>query len=155
MFGCFMNEKLGKIHFWITFIGVYCIFVPMHTMGIVGMPRRFAQFTEYQFLASLHPLVVFVSIAAIVTVLAQVLFYFNLFWSIFKGPKAPDNPWEATTLEWNTATPPPHDNFAGRLPVVHHGPYEFAVPGAPRDFIMQADDEGEWTGGDGHEGHKH
>lgn len=155
MFGRFLNEKLGKIHFWITFIGVYCIFVPMHTMGIVGMPRRFAQFTEYQFLASLHPLVVFVSIAAIVTVLAQVLFYFNLFWSIFKGPKAPDNPWEATTLEWNTATPPPHDNFAGRLPVVHHGPYEFAVPGAPRDFIMQADDEGEWTGGDGHEGHKH
>ncbi len=155
MFGRYMNETLGKIHFWITFIGVYCIFVPMHTMGIVGMPRRFAQFTEYQFLASLHPLVVFVSISAIVTVLAQVLFYGNVFWSIFKGEKAPENPWEATTLEWTTASPPPHDNFAGHLPVVYRGPYEFAVPGAPNDFLMQTDAEAEVTSGNGHEGHKH
>jgi cytochrome c oxidase subunit 1 len=152
MFGRLMNEKLGKIHFWITFIGVYCIFVPMHTMGMVGMPRRYSQFTEYQFLSSLHPLVVFVSIAAIVTVLVQVLFYFNVFWSIFKGEKATENPWEATTLEWNTTSPPPHDNFAGHLPVVHHGPYEFSVPGAPRDFIMQTDTESEVTSGDGHNG---
>ena len=155
MFGRYMNEKLGKIHFWITFVGVYCIFVPMHTMGIVGMPRRFAQFTEYQFLASLHPLVVFVSISAIVTVVAQVLFYGNLFWSIFKGEKAPENPWEATTLEWTTTSPPPHDNFAGHLPVVYRGPYEFAVPGAPNDFLMQTDAEAEVTSGNGHEGHKH
>jgi len=116
------------------------------------MPRRYSQFTEYQFLASLHPLVVFVSIAAIVTVLVQVLFYFNVFWSIFKGQKATENPWEATTLEWNTTSPPPHDNFAGHLPVVHHGPYEFSVPGAPRDFIMQTDAESEVTSGDGHNG---
>jgi cytochrome c oxidase subunit I len=155
MFGRYMNETVGKIHFWITFIGVYCIFVPMHTMGMVGMPRRFAQFTEYQFLASLHPLVVFVSISAIVTVLAQVLFYGNVFWSIFKGEKAPENPWEATTLEWTTASPPPHDNFAGHLPVVYRGPYEFAVPGAPNDFLMQTDAEAEVTSGNGHEGHKH
>ncbi len=160
MFGRMMNEKLGKIHFWITFVGVYCIFVPMHTMGIVGMPRRFAQFTEYEYLKSLHPLVVFVSIAAIATVLTQVLFYFNLFWSMFKGAKATDNPWEATTLEWNTASPPPHDNFAGVLPVVHRGPYEFAVPGAPNDFMMQTDPEpAEMPAGDGsgngHNGHKH
>ena len=155
MFGRYMNEKLGKIHFWFTFIGVYCIFVPMHTMGMVGMPRRFAQFTEYQFLASLHPLVVFVSISAIVTVVAQVLFYGNIFWSLFKGEKAPENPWEATTLEWTTASPPPHDNFAGHLPVVYRGPYEFAVPGAPNDFLMQTDAEAEVTSGNGHEGHKH
>jgi cytochrome c oxidase subunit I len=155
MFGRYMNEKLGKMHFWITFVGVYCIFVPMHTMGIVGMPRRFAQFTEYQFLASLHPLVVFVSISAIVTVVAQVLFYGNLFWSIFKGEKAPENAWEATTLEWTTTSPPPHDNFAGHLPVVYRGPYEFAVPGAPNDFLMQSDAEAEVTSGNGHEGHKH
>ena len=152
MFGRFMNEKLGKIHFWITFIGVYCIFVPMHTMGIVGMPRRFAQFTEYEFLSSLQPLVVFVSFSAIVTVVIQLLFYFNLVWSIFKGEKAPENPWEATTLEWTTTSPPPHDNFAGHLPVVYHGPYEFAVPGAPKDFIMQTDAEVEVTSGNGHNG---
>ena len=153
MFGRYMNETLGKIHFWITFVGVYCIFVPMHTMGIVGMPRRFAQFTEYEFLNSLHPLVVFVSISAIITVTVQLLFYFNVFWSIFKGKKASDNPWEATTLEWNTTSPPPHDNFAGHIPVVHHGPYEFAVPGAPRDFVMQTDAELEVTSGNGHNGH--
>ncbi|MGI8918865.1 MAG: cytochrome c oxidase subunit I [Pyrinomonadaceae bacterium] len=160
MFGRMMNEKLGKIHFWITFVGVYCIFVPMHTMGIAGMPRRFAQFTEYEYLKSLHPLVVFVSIAAIATVLTQILFYFNLFWSMFKGAKATANPWDATTLEWNTTSPPPHDNFAGVLPVVHRGPYEFAVPGAPNDFLMQTDPEpAEVPAGDGsgngHNGHKH
>src|SRR5918999_925297 len=137
MFGRFMHEGMGKFHFWITFIGVYCIFVPMHTMGMVGMPRRFAQFTEYEFLASLHPLVVFVSISAIITVLVQFLFYFNVVWSIFKGKKADDNPWEATTLEWTTATPPPHDNFGGKIPVVYRGAYEFSVPGAPDDYVMQ------------------
>jgi cytochrome c oxidase subunit 1 len=154
-----MNESLGKLHFWVTFIGVYCIFVPMHTMGIAGMPRRYAQFTEYEFLKSLHPLVVFVSIAAIFTVLVQLIFYFNLIWSIFKGKKASDNPWEATTLEWTTASPPPHDNFAGVLPTVYRGPYEFAVPGAPNDFVMQTEPEpGEVTkgvGGNGHNGHRH
>ena len=160
MFGRMMNEGLGRIHFWITFIGVYCIFVPMHTMGIVGMPRRFAQFTEYEFLATLHPLVVFVSIAAIATVIVQILFYFNLIWSIFKGKKAGANPWEATTLEWITDSPPPHDNFAGVMPTVYRGPYEFAVPGAPNDFIMQTEPEPgtvpatEGTG-NGHNGHRH
>src|SRR4026208_1099030 len=94
MFGRFMNESLGKIHFWVTFIGVYAIFVPMHVMGIQGMPRRYSSFGEYEFLASLHPLVVFVSVAAIITIAVQLLFYFNVFWSIFKGEKAGDNPWE-------------------------------------------------------------
>src|SRR6266478_662025 len=61
------------------------------------------------------------------------------FWSMFKGPMANDNPWEATTLEWTTATPPPHDNFGGRTPVVYHGPYEYSVPGAPKDYVMQND----------------
>src|SRR2546425_321545 len=158
MFGRFMNETLGKLHFWVTFIGVYCIFVPMHTMGIAGMPRRYAQFTEYEFLRSLHPLVVFVSIAAIFTVLAQLIFYFNLIWSVFKGKKAGNNPWETTTLEWTTATPPPHDNFAGVLPTVYRGPYEFAVPGAPNDYVMQTEPDAggaEGVGGNGHNGHKH
>src|SRR5215470_7780853 len=155
MFGRFMNETIGKIHFWITFIGVYAIFVPMHIMGIVGMPRRYASFTEYRFLDSLHPLVVLVTVAAIVTISVQILFYFNVFWSIFKGKKAGENPWEATTLEWNTSSPPPHDNFAGIIPTVHHGPYEFAVPGAPKDYIMQTEAEADVPSGNGHNGHKH
>jgi cytochrome c oxidase subunit 1 len=159
MFGRFMNDALGKVHFWVTFVGVYCIFVPMHTMGMVGMPRRYAQFTEYKFLESIHPLVIFVSIAAIVTVAVQIVFYFNLVWSVFKGKKAAANPWEATTLEWTTTSPPPHDNFAGVLPVVYRGPYEFAVPGAPNDYVMQTEPDAgevaEGVGGNGHNGHRH
>ena len=155
MFGRYMDERIGKFHFWVTFIGVYCIFVPMHVMGLVGMPRRYSQFTEYGFLDKLHPLVLFVSVSAIITITVQLLFYFNIVWSLFKGAKAPDNAWEATTLEWNTSSPPPHDNFAGVLPTVYHGPYEFAVPGAPNDFVMQTDAEVEVTSGNGHNGHKH
>jgi cytochrome c oxidase subunit I len=162
MFGRMMNERLGQFHFWITFIGVYCIFVPMHVMGLVGMPRRFAQFTEYEYLKSLHPLVIFVSISALVTAAVQLVFYFNLVWSLFKGKKAGNNPWEATTLEWDIPSPPPHDNFAGIPPVVYRGPYEFAVPGAANDFLMQSDPEGvvapagsEGTSGNGHNGHRH
>jgi cytochrome c oxidase subunit 1 len=142
MFGRMMNESLGKFHFWITFVGVYAIFVPFHAMGMLGMPRRYANFGEYEFLKNSHPLVLFVTIAAIITVSVQVVFYFNFFWSMFKGKKATDNPWEATTLEWNIPSPPPHDNFAGHVPAVYRGPYEFAVPGAPRDFIMQTEPEG-------------
>src|SRR5438270_11060167 len=127
MFGRMMNESLGRIHFWITFIGVYAIFVPFHAMGMLCMPRRYARFDEYEFLKNSHGLVMFVTAAAIITVSVQVLFYFNLVWSLFWGKKASDNPWEATTLEWTTATRPPHDNFAGHVPVVYRGPYEFSV----------------------------
>ena len=169
MFGRMMSERMGRIHFWITFVGVYAIFIPMHIMGIVGMPRRYSRFAEngqqiYGFLESLHPLVVFVTIAAIVTFLTQFLFLFNLIWSLFKGKKAGNNPWEATTLEWETTSPPPHDNFAGVIPVVYRGPYEYSVPGAPNDYIMQTTpDPGDepsikaqgGSGGNGHDGHKH
>src|SRR5882724_11639012 len=155
MFGRFMSERLGQIHFWITFVGVYAIFIPMHVMGLVGMPRRYSSFTEYEFLRTLHPLVLFVSIAAIITIAAQFIFYFNLIRSLFKGKKAGDNPWEATTLEWSTASPPPHDNFAGIVPTVYRGPYEFAVPGAPNDFVMQTEADAEVPGGNGHAAHRH
>jgi cytochrome c oxidase subunit 1 len=154
MFGRSMNESIGKVHFWITFVGVYCIFVPMHVMGLVGMPRRYSDFRNYHFLDGLHPLVMFVSIAAIITIVAQLIFYYNVIWSAFKGKKAGDNPWEATTLEWTTSSPPPHDNFAGVLPTVYHGPYEFAVPGAPNDYVMQTDATVE-VSSNGHNGHQH
>src|SRR5213083_1942699 len=162
MFGRMMNESIGKLHFWITFIGVYAIFVPFHAMGLLGMPRRYAQFNEYEFLKNSKGLVMFVTVAAIITVAAQIVFYFNLVWSLFWGKKASDNPWEATTLEWTTATPPPHDNFAGHVPVVYRGPYEFSVPGAPNDFVMQTEPEGievssrlGETSVNGGDGHKH
>ncbi|HEV3469983.1 MAG TPA: cbb3-type cytochrome c oxidase subunit I [Pyrinomonadaceae bacterium] len=146
MFGRMMSERLGKIHFWPTMIGVYGIFIPMHAMGIVGMPRRYSQFHEvingqevmiYEFLRTTPGLVKFVTWSAIVTALAQLIFLFNFVYSIFRGERASDNPWDATTLEWTTATPPPHDNFGGQVPVVYRGAYEYSVPGAPQDFVMQ------------------
>ena len=139
MFGRMMNEGLGKLHFWITLVGTYAIFMPMHYLGLAGHPRRYSQLTELGYLHNLLPLQTFMTYAAFVTIAVQFVFLFNLFWSMFKGPKASDNPWESTTLEWITATPPPHDNFGGHTPVVNHGPYEYSVPGAPRDFVMQTD----------------
>ncbi len=175
MFGRMMSEKLGKIHFWPTIIGVFLIFIPMHSMGIVGMPRRYSSFAEYQFLGRVHPLVVLVTVAAIGTALAQLIFLFNFVYSIFKGERAGDNPWEATTLEWATTSPPPFDNFGGHEPEVYRGAYEYSVPGAPDDYIMQTDREvydeeghgaggggrpsaareGVRGGGNGHDGHGH
>ena len=87
----------------------------------------------------LVPLQQFITYAAFVTIAGQFIFLFNLFWSMKAGKKASDNPWEATTLEWTTTTPPPHDNFGGHTPVVYNGPYEYSVPGAPRDYVMQTD----------------
>jgi cytochrome c oxidase subunit 1 len=139
MFGRMMNETLGKIHFVITFIGAYAIFMPMHYLGLAGQTRRYSQFTEVAYQHKLLPVQTFMTYAAFITIAAQLIFLFNLLWSLRKGPKAADNPWEATTLEWTTSTPPPHDNFGGRTPVVNHGPYEFNVPGAARDYIMQTD----------------
>jgi len=139
MFGRMMNETWGRIHFFLTLIGTYAIFMPMHYAGMAGQTRRYSQFTEVAYLQKLIPLNRFITYAAIITIAAQLIFLINLFWSMFKGPKASDNPWEATTLEWTTATPPPHDNFGGVTPVVNHGPYEYGVPGAPRDYVMQND----------------
>jgi len=139
MFGRMMNEKWGRVHFFLTLAGTYAIFMPMHYLGMAAQPRRYSQFTELAYLQHLIPLNKFITYSAIITISAQFIFVINLFWSMFKGPKASDNPWEATTLEWTTATPPPHDNFGGKTPVVHHGPYEYSVPGAPKDYVMQSD----------------
>jgi cytochrome c oxidase subunit I len=139
MFGRMMNETLAKLHFWLTFVGAYAIFMPMHYSGMAGQLRRYSQGTEVAWIKALTPIQVFISIAAFITIASQFIFLFNLFWSMWKGKKASDNPWEATTLEWTTATPPPHDNFGGKTPVVRNGPYEYSVPGASKDFVMQSD----------------
>jgi cytochrome c oxidase subunit 1 len=142
MFGRMMNETLSKAHFWLTFLGVYAVFGPMHYLGMIGAPRRYAEITGVDYLAArgageLHH---FITIAVMVLVTAQLIFLVNLVWSFFAGRKPEsDNPWEATTLEWSVPTPPPHDNFAGRLPIIQRGPYEYSVPGAARDYIPQAD----------------
>jgi cytochrome c oxidase subunit 1 len=147
MFGKMMNETLGKIHFVFTFIGVNAIFIPMHIMGVAGATRRYTFHYNpvtgegLQYLQQMTPLTRFVSYAAFFTIAAQLIFLVNILYSWIKGPKASDNPWEATTLEWTVSSPPPFDNFAGVEPVVYHGPYEFSVPGAPKDYTMQTDPE--------------
>jgi cytochrome c oxidase subunit 1 len=141
MFGRMMSENLGRWHFWLTFVGAYTIFMPMHYYGMAGGLRRYSQSTDVAYIHNLLPLQKFMTFAAFITIASQFIFLFNLFWSMRRGQEASDNPWEATTLEWTTATPPPHDNFGGRIPVVHNGPYEYSVPGASRDYVMQTDPE--------------
>ena len=136
MVGRMMNETLGKIHFWITFVGVYCIFMPMHYIGLAGNIRRYAAFTD-NFLIPLIPVHKFITIAALITGAAQFIFLFNLIHTRFWGPKAADNPWGATSLEWSTTSPPPFDNFGGKQLVVHQEAYLYGVQGAAQDFVMQ------------------
>jgi cytochrome c oxidase subunit 1 len=141
MFGRMMSETLGKIHFWLTFVGSYCIFMPFHYLGIAGNVRRYQAFVD-DYTQPLIPLHRFITVAAILTGLAQLIFLYNLIHSRFWGKIAPDNPWEATTLEWNTpTTPPPHNNFGDKLPEVFHDPYQYGVESSVGDYVMQASPE--------------
>ncbi|HWW05338.1 cytochrome c oxidase subunit I [Collimonas sp.] len=137
--GRMLNEGLGKIHFWATFLGTYAIFFPMHYLGILGMPRRYYAFDGYKFIPdSAQSLNAFISVVALIVATAQLLFIFNLIWSVFRGKPALPNPWRAASLEWQTpATPPAHGNWGELLPVVYRGAYTYSVPGAPEDFIAQ------------------
>jgi cytochrome c oxidase subunit I len=137
MFGRTMNETLGKWHFWFTFVGAYLIFFPMHWVGIEGGIRRYADYTAVDYLHQLQPVHMFMTWAAFVTATAQLLFLYNFCWSLKHGEKASKNPWNGTTLEWTTDSPPPHDNFGGHYPSVYRGPYEFSVPGVTEDFVPQ------------------
>jgi cytochrome c oxidase subunit 1 len=102
MFGRFLNEGIGKVHFWLTFVGVYGIFMPMHFLGLAGHPRRYFDSSAVTFLQKLQPVHVFITIAAFITIGAQFLFLFNLIWSLYAGKEAKEeNPWHATTLEWS------------------------------------------------------
>ncbi|AMS40585.1 cytochrome c oxidase subunit I [Aminobacter aminovorans] len=139
--GRMLNEFMGRFHFWVTFIGAYLIFFPMHYVGLVGVPRRYPELGDTAFIPpSVHTLNEFITVAALTVGFAQLVFLFNLFWSIRHGKDAGDNPWRSTTLEWQTAgTPPPHGNFGKELPVVYRWAYDYSVPGAPEDFIAQND----------------
>jgi cytochrome c oxidase subunit 1 len=140
MTGRMMNETLGKLHFWLTFIGVYAIFMPMHYLGLAGNVRRYSAFVD-DYLIPLIPVHKFITVAALLTGAAQFIFLFNLIWSRFKGPIASENPWEATSLEWSTTSPPPFDNFGGKHMVVYNGPNEYGVENNGTDFVMQTSPE--------------
>ena len=137
--GRFLDDTLGKIHFWMTLLGTYAIYYPMHYLGFEGLPRRYFAYGDTAFMSeSSQDLNAAITIAAFIVAAAQLVFIFNLIRSITKGKPAGDNPWEATTLEWQTEhTPPRHGNFAKDLPVVYRWAYDYSLPGAKDDFIPQ------------------
>ena len=141
MYGRMMNETLGKAHFWLSFVGAYAIFMPFHYLGLAGNVRRYQAFTP-DYMQPLIPVHRFITVAALLTGAAQLIFLYNLVHSRFWGKPATDNPWEATSLEWSTpTTPPPHNNFGDKLPVVYHDPYQYGVQSSVGDYVMQASPE--------------
>jgi len=139
--GRMLDESLGKIHFWVTFLGSYLIFFPMHYVGLVGVPRRYPELGDAAFIPdSVATLNSFISLTAFIVGIAQIVFLYNLFRSLRNGRPAGANPWRATTLEWQTPqTPPGHGNFGPELPLVYRWPYDYSVPGASEDFLAQND----------------
>ena len=152
MTGRMMSEFWGKVHFWGSFIFMNAIFQPMFYQGMSGMIRRMADgganyaaatFKDrgIEAIGGLSSTVMWlhkpIFVAAVCLGICQIPFIINLFYSIKNGKKVEnDNPWSATTLEWQTPTPPPHGNFA-KEPHVQRGPYDYSVPGAAKDFIPQ------------------
>jgi len=138
MFGRRLNEPLGKIHFWLTFAGVYCVFMPMHWLGLISHSRILSGSGLASLTAAGSAMHSFITVAILLTVFAQGLFLINFLWSIFHGEKVLDcNPWRATTLEWSIPSPPPADDFGPADPVVYRGAYEFGVPDVAEDFVPQ------------------
>ncbi len=139
MFGRFMNNTLSYIHFWLTIVGAYLIFWPMHYEGLAGMPRRYYDFSNWESFKMFGGLNEFISIVSMVVFAAQILFVINFFYSIWKGRKVTTmNPWDANTLEWTTPIRPGHGNWVGEIPEVHRWPYDYAKEGKDgKDFIMQ------------------
>ena len=139
MSGRMLNDAMGRFHFWVTFVGAYLIYFPMHYLGFVGVPRRYWSVDDTSFIPdSAADLNAFITVAALIVGFAQVVFIFNIIVSTFKGKPAERNPWKATSLEWQTDTVPPgHGNFGKELPVVYRWAYSFSVPGTKDDYVPQ------------------
>jgi cytochrome c oxidase subunit 1 len=138
MFGRMMNDTWGKVHFWGTIIAFNFIFIPLFFTGIRGDHRRIYDYANFPDLniPALQDLRVLATLALIVLIAFQPIFLINFFWSMFKGPKAGKNPWNANTLEWLAESPPPHGNFK-ELPSCYRGPYEYSHPDREDDFWPQ------------------
>jgi cytochrome c oxidase subunit 1 len=139
MFGRMLDETWGKIHFVVTFVTFNLAFFPMHNLGLGGMMRRIADPPVYEHLRQLQPLNQISTIGAIGLGFATFIFIYNIVKSLARRPDAPANPWHANTLEWTVPSPPGHGNFGPALPVVHHGPYEYSVPGLEKDYLPQTE----------------
>lgn len=144
MYGRYMNNTLGYLHFWITFVSAYLVFFPMHFMGIAGVPRRYYQFTVLPEFGIWMDVNVLITVAAIIGGAAQLFFLWNFFYSIFRGKKSPQNPWESNTLEWTAPVERIHGNWPGEIPTVYRWPYDYSRPDSDVDFIPQnVPDEGQ------------
>ena len=137
MYGRMMNNKLGYVHFWLTFVGVYGVFFPMHFVGLAGAPRRYFTYENFPMFESLQNINIVITGFAIMAALAQGIFLFNFFYSIFKGKRASQNPWNSNTLEWTAPVEHLHGNWPGSLPEVHRWPYDYSKPGKENDFVPQ------------------
>lgn len=138
MFGRYLNNTLGYIHFWVTLTGAYLIFWPMHYMGLAGVPRRYLDFTPWTSFNKFQDLNQMISIVTMIVFAVNLMFVFNFFYSIYKGRKLrTTNPWGANTLEWTTPINPGHGNWPGDIPEVHRWPYDYGKDG--RDHIMQTE----------------
>jgi len=137
--GKMLNNAMGQFHFWVTFVGAYLIYFPMHYLGFVGVPRRYYEIGETTFVPpSAADLNAFITIMVLIVGFAQVVFIYNLLTSIFSGKKSEVNPWKATTLEWQTSEfPPGHGNFGDELPVVYRWAYEYGAPENVDDYVPQ------------------
>ncbi len=137
--GKMFDEKLGQIHFWFTFLGTYAIYLPMHYLGFLGVPRRYFAMGSTDFIPeSAQSLNASITVSALIVGLSQLIFIYNVFWSLRAGKPAGHNPWEATSLEWQTPdVPPHHGNWGPELPTVYRWAYDYGVPGAEKDFIPQ------------------
>ena len=133
-----MNDRLGRVHFWGSLIAMNGIFLPMFHQGLAGINRRlYDAGRSYSFFSGHEGSFVLQAWAAVLLGVVQIVFMVNFFWSLRRGARVDDNPWQATTLEWTTTSPPPHDNFR-TLPTVHRGPYGYSPAGARADFISQS-----------------
>jgi cytochrome c oxidase subunit 1 len=137
MYGRMMNKSMGYAHFWLTFITAYGVFFPMHFLGMAGLPRRYYSNTAFPMFDNLADINVLITYFAIIGGIAQLIFIFNFFYSIWRGPKAPQNPWKANSLEWTTPVEHLHGNWPGEIPVVHRWAYDYSKPGAEEDFVPQ------------------
>ena len=142
MYGRMLNTRLGYAHFWVTIVGAYGVFFPMHFVGLAGAPRRYYDYSVYnEFDTNTYEMMldlnVIITVFAIVAAIGQLIFLFNFFYSIYRGPVAVQNPWRSNTLEWTTPVEHIHGNWPGALPVVHRWPYDYSKPGAEEDFILQ------------------
>jgi cytochrome c oxidase subunit 1 len=137
MYRRMMNKTLGYWHFWLTFVSAYGVFFPMHFTGLAGLPRRYYSNAEFPIFDELQDINVIISMFAILGGIAQLIFIFNFFYSMWRGPKAPQNPWKSNTLEWTTPVEHIHGNWPGEIPEVHRWAYDYSKPGHDEDFVPQ------------------